>query len=211
MKTHIIFFVFNEFDEASCASALAEVRAVYDDMIIRVLAIDLAPVISKGGLTIMPELDFQPEHDLDDIDPLTTALLLLPDGTAWEDKRNRQIEPLIRHCLYHRIPVAAVGAATIALADLGILNRVKHTSDHPEYLKCFSPVYDGEKLFSNERCTFDAHVVTASSQAGTEFCDHVLHVIGHARDVRAAKSVMPAFPVSDSRPTTLTFTGTSDQ
>src|SRR5690242_19420540 len=73
---------------------------------VKTIAMSLEPVSSMGGLRVMPDMDFQPETDLVDIDESNTAMLILPGGTAWEQRKNEAITPLVAHCLLNGIPVA---------------------------------------------------------------------------------------------------------
>ncbi len=72
-----------------------------------------------SGITVMPDLDFMADNDLEDIDRDNTGMLILPGGVAWEHGKNDGITPLVAHCLLHGIPVAAICGATVFLAELG--------------------------------------------------------------------------------------------
>ena len=173
MKKQILYYVFNGFNEWECGEAAAAILTD-DGFRLRTISIDKEKITSAGGMKIVPDLDFRVETDLSDIDPMTTAMIILPGGVAWEDKQNRDIMPLISHCASHRIPIAASGAAVIALADLGMLNDLSHTSDHIEYLRAFSPVYDGEKFFRTDLCVGDQHLITCRSDASRVLSEMII-------------------------------------
>lgn len=125
MKTRrktVYLFVFEGYADWDCAYATVGIRKSmeYD---LKTIAMRKDPITSMGGINTMPDVDFRPEVDLADIDSGNTAMLILPGGTAWEERANEAITPLVTHCLLNGIPVAAICGATLFLADLGILDR----------------------------------------------------------------------------------------
>jgi putative intracellular protease/amidase len=136
---------------------------------VRTIASEMKPVRSMGGLTTLPDVDFVPETDLADIDASNTAMLILPGGTAWEQRANEVVMPLVAHCLLNGIPVAAICGATVFLADAGVLNRVQHTSNDVRYLEALCPTYSGRALYQDEPAVSTEAVITASGAAPIEF------------------------------------------
>lgn len=149
---------------------------------VRTIGSTLRPVRSMGGLTVVPDVDFIPATDLADIDPSNTAMLILPGGTAWEDRANEAIEPLLAHCLLNGIPVAAICGATLFLADLGILNRTPHTSNDVIYLEALSPAYSGRALYQAEPAVSTDMLITASGSAPIEFAREIFNRLDILRD-----------------------------
>jgi putative intracellular protease/amidase len=140
---------------------------------IKTIGFGLEPVRSMGGLTVIPDTDFISAVDLADIDPANTAMLILPGGTAWEERSNEAILPLVAHCLLHGIPVAAICGATLFLADLGILNRTPHTSNDVTYLQALCPSYSGRALYQSEPVVSTGAIITASGSAPVEFAREI--------------------------------------
>ena len=65
--------------------------------------------------------------------------------------------------------VAAICGATIALAQKGLLNNRKHTSNGIELLKMTCPGYSGEKFYLNQPVVADNNLITATGLAALEF------------------------------------------
>src|SRR2546426_2761564 len=88
-----------------------------------------APVRSMGGLPVVPD------RALEDVDPRSVRLLLLPGGDLWEGSYPRAgLESLLREVLARGTPIAAICGATLGLARTGLLNERSHTSNEPAYL-----------------------------------------------------------------------------
>jgi putative intracellular protease/amidase len=140
---------------------------------LKTMSFNLEPVTSMGGLTVVPDTDFQPETDLADIDASNTAILILPGGTAWEHRRNEAISPLVAHCLLQGIPVAAICGATVFLADAGLLNRTAHTSNDVAYLEWISKTYTGRAHYLSEQVVSAGNLITAGATAPVEFAREI--------------------------------------
>lgn len=139
-----------------------------------------------SGLIVTPDMDFMPDTDLEDIDGDNTAMLILPGGTAWEQKKNELITPLVAHCLLHGIPVAGICGATVFLAELGLLNRAVHTSNHIDWLAASSRVYRGQGLYRNEPSVRTDHLITANGTAAVEFAQDIFEALGISEEPRVA-------------------------
>jgi putative intracellular protease/amidase len=152
---------------------------------LKTIALDLRPVKSMGGLTVMPDVDFRPGTDLPDIDASNTAMLILPGGAAWERHENDAITPLVAHCILNGISVAAICGATLFLADAGLLNRVPHTSNDVGYLQAFPRAYTGRVFYLNEPAVNAGGLITAGGTSPIEFAREVFAEleIQHERDV----------------------------
>ena len=132
----------------------------------------------KGrSVTSMSGLRVTPHTALEDMDPADFDLLLLPGGEAWERGDNLEIFPLIQ-ATFGRSPVAAICGATLALADLGFLNRVPHTSNFPGYVKHYCPEYEGEAFYQAVPCVNTGELITASGVAIIDFACEVLKTCG---------------------------------
>ena len=128
-KKTVYLFVFDGFADWEAAYALVGIN-LSKAFTIKTIAIDKTHKKSMGGVSIFPDLDFLPETDLCDIDQSNTAMLILPGGSAWEQKTNQSIAPLVLHCAEHGIPVAAICGATVFLADLGLLDAIDPQLPH---------------------------------------------------------------------------------
>lgn len=171
-KKTVLVFVFDGMADWEPSYALVGINKS-NGYQIKTVAMEKSLKKTMGEISIWPDLDFFPEADLSDLDSSTTAMLILPGGTAWEERRNHEIADLVLHCVANRIPVAAICGATIFLAELGILDGVGHTSNDLEYLQAMVPAYAGRKYYRNEAAVSDRGIITASGTSPLEFAEAV--------------------------------------
>jgi putative intracellular protease/amidase len=126
-------------------------------------------VTTMGGVRIQPDLA------LDHLTPTASALLILPGGDAWERGEHRAAVEKAAELLAIGIPVAAICAATLALARAGFLDNRLHTSNAPEYLKASG--YRGSSLYRNIPAIADGHLITASGTAPIDFAYQIFGVL----------------------------------
>lgn len=128
-------------------------------------------VVSMGGLKITPDISFA-EVDINDID-----LLVLPGGVAWEKGENRELNQFTKDVFEKGKLIAAICAATSYLGQLGILDKVKHTSNDLNYLKVVAPQYSGESNYVNSMAVSDKNIITANGIASIEFAKEIFERI----------------------------------
>lgn len=93
-------------------------------------------VISMGGLRVFPETVIS-QIALND-----ALVFILPGGHLWEGSYPAaEIEPLLHGLEKARTPIAAICAATTAVARAGLLHGRKHTSNSLKYLSRMVPGY----------------------------------------------------------------------
>jgi hypothetical protein len=109
MKKTCYLFIFDGFADHEVSAAAASIFNS-NEYQLKTIAISKDPVKSMSGLTILPDTDFIPEVDLDDIDRDNTAMLILP-GT------NDGISPLIEHCLMLDIPVVSSSPSILEILE----------------------------------------------------------------------------------------------
>jgi transcriptional regulator GlxA family with amidase domain len=95
---------------------------------VRTVAASLPPVLTTGGLRIVPD------GQLESLRPAESAMLILPGGAAWETGGNREAAEKAKEFLAAGVPVAAIAEATVGLARAGLLDDRHHTSNTAEYL-----------------------------------------------------------------------------
>ena len=127
------------------------------------------PVRSAGGLRIVPDLT------LDEVDPSTSALWLLPGAAAWVEGGNEPFARRAAELLDAGVPVAAICGATAGLARLGLLDDRWHTSNAAVFLA--STGYGGADRYRDEPAVTDGNVVTASATAPVEFAREVFRLL----------------------------------
>jgi len=126
------------------------------------------PIKTMGGITITPD------ENIDNIKFEEDDLLILPGADTWTEEENKKIIDIVSSIINEKVIIAAVCGATIALANKGILNNRKHTSNDIEVLKTFCPEYTGENFYLNQPAVTDDNLITASGIAPLEFSYEVL-------------------------------------
>ncbi|NOT77026.1 MAG: glutamine amidotransferase [Cyclobacteriaceae bacterium] len=177
MKKTCYLFIFPGFSdwEASYATVGISLSDRYE---VKTIAIQKTMVKSLGGMSVLPDYDFIPEVDLKDINSFNTGIVILPGGTAWEKGSNKEIEPLVRHCLENGIPVAAICGATVFLADHHWLNDRAHTSNDLGYLHAMSSSYRGHDFYLEKLSVRNGNLITANGTAPVEFAKDIFGVLG---------------------------------
>jgi putative intracellular protease/amidase len=184
-KRTCYLFIFDGFADYETSLAATGIRNS-NEYQLKTIGVRKDPVRSMSGMTVVPDLDFMPDTDLEDIDRENTGMLILPGGTAWEQGRNELITPLVAHCLLHGIPVAGICGATIFLAELGLLNRAVHTSNHIDWLSAMSKVYRGHSLYRSTPSVRSEHIITANGTASVEFAQDIFETLGIVDDVNVS-------------------------
>ncbi len=88
-------------------------------------------VKTAGGVTILPDVS------VDDVKKDDCGLLLLIGGDTWMTDLHGKVLGLAQDFLADGINVAAICGAAAALAERGLLDEKKHTSNSLGYLKMF--------------------------------------------------------------------------
>lgn len=137
---------------------------------VRTVGFTRDPVISMGGLRLLPDLA------LDEIplDSQSVRLFLLPGSDLWE---GNYPAPLLDRALktfeVGNVPVAAICGATIAVARAGLLRGRRHTSNDAGYLAQFAPGATEAADYVNTLATRDRGVITASGLGPVEFAHEI--------------------------------------
>lgn len=131
-----------------------------------------ASVHSMGGLCVTPT------KSLADLDMNAVDMLVLPGGAAWEKGLNREVEKLTAELFAKGKPIAAICAATTFLAQMGLLDDLKHTSNDLDYPKSVAPAYRGTENYRNALAVTDKNIITANGIAPVEFAREIFALIG---------------------------------
>jgi putative intracellular protease/amidase len=129
----------------------------------------LAPVTTMGGVRIEPDVM------IDAVLPEESAMLILPGGCAWENGGNSDALELAAQFIASGVPVAAICAATLALARAGLLDRLRHTSNEREYL--ISSGYRGTAFYCGVPAVTDQNVITATGLAPVDFAREIFKAL----------------------------------
>ena len=160
----VYVLIFDGFADWEPAHALAELRR-WGKRTIRTVGFTREPVMSMGGLRVIPDLE------LSDVRAVDVDLLILPGGDLWESESypRQVLEPLIAALLAAETPVAAICAGTLALGRAGVLNDRQHTSNMRSYLPTHVEAYAGAGFYIEAPAVHDRHVITASGLAAVDF------------------------------------------
>ena len=174
-KARVDVFVFDTMADWESAYAMAGINNPEFQLEpgrYRVLTVGISKdvVTSMGGLRIRPDLA------LDELSPNTSAMLILPGGFAWENGGNSQAIEKAREFIDAGVPVAAICAATLALARAGLLDDRLHTSNAPEYIAYSN--YHGQEHYRAVAAITDRGVITASGIAPVDFAYEIFKMLG---------------------------------
>ena len=170
-------FIFDGFDDYDVALTMAGLNRA-GNVILETFSTKGWPVTSRNGLRVTPQADLR------NMDPEDFDLLLLPGGQQWEWGDNLEIFPLIRATI-GRHPLIAIGSATLALADLGLLNDIPHTGNFRGYFEQYCPDYRGASLFRSQPCVHAGGILTVNSMALSEPARNMLHLFSTLQEIHA--------------------------
>lgn len=165
--------VFDGFADWEPAYALAELRR-WGKRIVRTVGFTSRPVLSMGGLRVVPDLE------LASVRPEDVELLILPGGDLWQngDYPRQVLNSLIAALLATETPIAAICAGTLALARAHALDERRHTSNMSSYLSAYAPEYSGDAQYVELPAVSDRHVITASGLGAVEFARAIFAELG---------------------------------
>jgi putative intracellular protease/amidase len=131
--------------------------------------------LSEKPITTMGELHIRSELTLDKLKPGNSAMLVLPGGTAWDNKNNKEAAQLAAEFIAKGIPVAAICGATAGLARVGLLDAVPHTSNSKDYIA--ETGYKGGAFFRAKPAVKSGDLITASAMSPLEFAREVFSTL----------------------------------
>src|SRR5882762_8263478 len=114
-------FVFDGMADWEAAFALASIQNPQLQMSLGQFSVTTAaryhaPITTMGGLRVLPHMT------IDEVFPAESSLLILPGGGTWETSGNFEALERAHAFVDEGVPVAAIGAATLALARTGLLD-----------------------------------------------------------------------------------------
>lgn len=136
------------------------------------VADSMEPVTTMGGVRILPDAV------LDDLEPASSDLLILPGSDMWDAGGGGAFTAAAARFLDAGVPVAAICGATAGLARAGLLDHRRHTSAAPEYLAATG--YAGADSYVDKRAVVDGDLITAGPQSPVQFASAVLARLGLA-------------------------------
>ena len=169
MPQQIYVLVFDGFADWEPSFALAELRRWGHHEVVTV-AFRPGAVTSMGGLRVVPD------RTLGEVREEEVRMLIVPGGDAWEreeDYPRVEVEGLFARVAAAGRPIAAICAATVALARTGLLDERRHTSNGLEYLSGAAPAYRGAAHYDSALAVRDHGVVTASGLGAVDFAREI--------------------------------------
>lgn len=129
------------------------------------------PVTSSGGMLVTPQLALE-EIVLDELD-----LLMVCGGSHWQSGKAPDLGPLLRAARDKNIVLAGICDGTRVLAQAGVLDTVRHTSNSADNL--LQTGYAGAALYQDVPwAVADQRIVTAPGTAPVSFTREVLRSLG---------------------------------
>jgi putative intracellular protease/amidase len=135
---------------------------------IRKISKSLNPITSMGGMSIKADLK------LSEVDFTEGDLLILPGADTWMEEEHNSVIEIVVNLIERGVIVAAICGATVALANAGILNSRKHTSNGKGFLEMFCPEYIGSDNYIDCPAVCDSNLITASGLAPLEFSYEIM-------------------------------------
>ncbi len=135
------------------------------------IADTMRPITTMGGIKIMPDttIDLVKFEEGD--------LLILPGADTWMQKERDMILDIVKLLIPNNVYIAAICGATIALAEFGLLNNIKHTSNDIQVLKMYCRNYKGEDNYVDKPAVCHNNIITASSTAPLEFAYEIFKAL----------------------------------
>ena len=166
MAKTLVFYVQDGFADWEAAFILPMLRE--KGVPVRVVSETGTSVTSAGGLGVVAQTRLR------NVFPSDIDGLILPGGDFWMDEAtNQDILALARDVLAQGKMVAAICAATVALARQGMLDQRRHTSNDLGVLKQEAPGYRGEALYTRALAVTDGPLITAAGIGALEFAREI--------------------------------------
>lgn len=129
------------------------------------------PIKTMGGMKITPDCL------VEDVSMKSNNVLLLPGAETWNDSQNIDIIEKANELITVGGTVGAICGATVSLANSGLLNEYKHTSNGVGFLEAFCPTYHGQKLYMDKPAVSDRNLITASSMGSLMWTKKIIESI----------------------------------
>lgn len=168
----VYFLAIDGFADWEPAHALAELRR-HGAYRVEAVGLSREAVVSMGGLRVVPSCRIA------DVDPDDVAVFIMPGGDRWETMPiEGELESKLKELDARQVPIAAICAATVAIARMGLLRGRRHTSNGLEYLRSHVPGYRDEQHYVAAPAVRDNGLITASGVADVEFARELFDELG---------------------------------
>lgn len=167
MKKEILVFIFNGYADWEPAYICSELNAPETDYAVKTVSLDREAKVSMGGFRVLPD------YSVDDF-PKDFSLLVLSGGSAWIEKKNNAVLPLVDYAVKSHIPVGAICNAANFMAENGYLDSIGHSGNTLDFMKSQAPHYLGEKYFIRKQAVCDSNIITANGSGTLEFAKEIM-------------------------------------
>jgi putative intracellular protease/amidase len=174
-KNIVYLLIQNGYADWEPATAVAELRRTFGYRV-KTLGLDTQPILSMGGLKLTPDLP------LSEFAPEQAAILILPGGDSWMAGEIPAVSKAIHSTIAHGRPVAAICAATLAVAHCGLLDDRQHTSNGKDFIGKFVPFYRGKDLYQPKPAVRDRFVITANGLSPFPFAAEIFRALAPERE-----------------------------
>ena len=175
--TTVYVYVMNTMADWEIGYCLAELhskrffRKDAREISVKTVSLSKEPVKSMGGLTIVPNLTIK------DVQANKDNVLILPGSDRWSESENSPILGIAKQFLEAGGLVAAICGATVALANIGILDDKKHTSNGAGFLNMFCPEYKGTDHYIDKPAVRDGNLITAAATGALDMTRLILEYL----------------------------------
>jgi len=157
---------------------------------VKTVSLSEKPVVSIGGLKVTADMT------IDALQPGNSAMLVLPGGLAWDQKKNKAAALLAAEFLRKDVPGAAICGATAGLARAGVLDTIPHTSNSKDYIA--QTGYKGLAHYRDKPAVASGNLITASAMNPVDFAREVFALLGVYPDP-VLKAWYKLFKTGDAR------------
>ena len=130
------------------------------------------PIHTMGGLTVVPDCL------IEDVVVDEKSVLLLPGADTWNNPEHGAIIRKASEFLSAGATVGAICGATVALANAGLLDSRRHTSNGQGFLEMFSPAYKGQEFYVDEPSVADGNLITANPTGSLLWAKQIIERLG---------------------------------
>jgi len=167
MKRKAYILVFDGLADWEAAHALCEINKS-DKFDVVTVGFSDDPVTTLGGFRVLPNTT------LDVVIADEAAIFILPGGDMWEEKSDEKLIALLHKLQAASVPIAAICGATLEVARAKLTQRLRHTSNSPDYLKTMVADYVDEDFYVDELAVTDNKIITASGLGSIEFAREII-------------------------------------
>jgi putative intracellular protease/amidase len=165
----------NGYADWEAASALAELRRTFGYPI-KAIGLTAEPVVSMGGVTVLPDLV------LSEFEPELASILILPGGDSWMTGEVPEVSKAVLAMASLNRPVAAICAATLAVAHCGLLDERLHTSNGATFIGDHVRKYRGLQYYRAAPAVRDRSIITANGLSPFAFAAEIFRALAPERE-----------------------------